>query len=160
MLVGFFIVGLILIISALGVVFSKNLFHSVLYLALMLFSTAMVYLMLGAELVAGIQVLLYTGGVVTLFVFAIMLTRKIVGEDIRHTNRGILLGILAGFIGLFVLSFVLASTPAIEAAQFEGNILLTLSRELFLKYALPFEVLSVLLVAAIIGALVISRKEE
>ena len=158
---GFAIVSILLLLSSLGVVLSKNLFHSVLFLTLMLVSTAIIYLLLRAELLAAVQVLLYTGGVITLVIFAIMLTEKMVGEKISHTNRGIFAGFVASLVFLIIVGFTILRTyiPS-KIDGNEGNSLFNLGQSIFTRYVLPFEVLSILLVAAIIGALVISRKEE
>jgi NADH-quinone oxidoreductase subunit J len=158
---GFLIVSLFLLLSSLGVVLSKNLFRSVLFLALMLISTAIIYLFLGAELLAAVQILLYTGGVITLVIFAIMLTERMVGEKLSHTNRGIFAGAVFSIVFLIIVGFTLlrAFIPSGMGGA-EGNSLFNLGRSIFSRYVLPFEVLSILLVAAIIGALVISRKEE
>ena len=85
--VGFFVLAATLIGSALGVVLTKNLFHSVLWLALGLVSTAGVFLLLDAKVLAAVQVLLYAGGVVTVVVFAIVVTEKLVGDTISHASK-------------------------------------------------------------------------
>ena len=73
--------------SALAVVLSKNLFHAVLWLALALTGTAGVFLLLDAEFLAAVQLLLYAGGIVTIVVFAIVVTERLVGERISQTSR-------------------------------------------------------------------------
>ena len=83
-----------MVIAALGVAFLKNLFHSVLALAAVLILTAVVFLTLQAEFVAAVQILLYTGGVITLVVFAIMLTEKLISESLTQTNRNIAIGLV------------------------------------------------------------------
>ena len=99
----FWCVSAVLVGSALAVVLSKNLFHSVLWLALTLVGTAGLFVLLHAEFLAAVQVLLYAGGVVTIVVFAIMLTERLVGQSLRQTNRGVVAGAVAagaGFVGL------------------------------------------------------------
>ena len=88
--------ALVLVGSSLGVVLARNLFHSVLWLASALVATAGVFLLLHAEFLAAVQVLLYAGGVVTIVVFAIMLTERLVGQTIRQMNRGLVGGGLVG----------------------------------------------------------------
>ena len=83
----FAVLSAVLVGSALAVVLTKNLFHSVLWLALALTGTAGIFLTLDAEFLAGVQILLYTGGVVTVVVFAIVVTEKLVGEKLSHTSR-------------------------------------------------------------------------
>ena len=81
--------AVVLVGSALAVVLTKNLFHSVLWLALALTGTAGVFLLLDAEFLAAVQLLLYAGGVVTIVVFAIVVTERLVGERITQTSRRI-----------------------------------------------------------------------
>ena len=89
---GFWILAVTLVLSALMVVLSKNLFHSVLWLALGLVSTAGVFLLLDAEFLASVQVLLYAGGVITVVVFAIVVTEKLVGERLSAVSRRMAIG--------------------------------------------------------------------
>jgi len=77
----------VLLASSLAVVLTKNLFHSVLYLALSLTATAGIFLALDAEFLAAVQLLLYAGGVVTIAVFAIVVTERLVGTRITQTSR-------------------------------------------------------------------------
>lgn len=159
--IAFYILSFFLLFGALGVVLSKNLFRSALFLALALFVTAGFYLMLNAEVLAAVQVLLYTGGVVTLLVFAIMLTGKLVGRTITHTSRGIFPGFLAALlVFIILLSFFTGSYLVPRQGPELTNVTLQLSELIFGRYVLGFEVLSVLLVAAIIGALTLARKED
>jgi len=159
--IAFYVLSIFLVIGALGVVISKSLFRSALFLALALFITAGFYLLLNAEVLAAVQILLYTGGVITLLVFAIMLTGKLTGRFITHTNRGIFPGLLAGLVVFITLiSFFSGSYMIPEKGPMTPNVTFSLSNLLFGRYMLAFETLSVLLVAAIIGALTLSRKEE
>ena len=86
---GFWALAIVLVGSALAVVLTTNLFHAVLWLALALTGTAGIFLLLDAEFLAAVQILLYTGGVVTIVVFAIVVTERLVGERITQTNRRI-----------------------------------------------------------------------
>ena len=85
--VAFWVLRVLLVGSALAVVLWKNLFHSVLWLALALTGTAGIFLLLDAEFLAAVQILLYAGGVVTVVVFAIVVTERLVGERLSQTNR-------------------------------------------------------------------------
>jgi NADH:ubiquinone oxidoreductase subunit 6 (subunit J) len=98
--VGFVVVSVVLLGASLQVVLSTNLFHSVLWLALALVATAGLFLLLHAEFLAAAQLLLYAGGVVTIVVFAIMLTERLAGESIRQMNRGIGWGTVVA-VGVF-----------------------------------------------------------
>ena len=119
--IAFWSLAIVLVGSALAVVLSKNLFHSVLWLALALTGTAGVFLLLEAEFLAAVQLLLYAGGIVTIVVFAIVVTERLVGERITQTNRRITAGAVTSlaFVAV-VVSFIsrqpLATTrPAAHA---------------------------------------------
>ncbi len=157
--VGFVVVATVLLVSSLQVVLARNLFHSVLWLALALVSTAGLFLLLHAEFLAAAQVLLYAGGVVTIVVFAIMLTERLVGETIRQMNRGIAWGALvAGAVFVTVAGVVLrARDPRGGGAP---GTTAGLGRALLAEWVLPFEVLAVLLVAALLGAVYLARTED
>ena len=88
-------VAVLVLGASLAVVLARNLFHSVLWLALALVGTAGLFVLLHADFLAAVQVLLYAGGVVTIVVFAIMLTERLVGSSLRQTNRGVLAGAIA-----------------------------------------------------------------
>lgn len=158
---GFWVLAVLLLGSSLGVVLSKNLFHAVLWLALALVATAGVFLLLQAEFLAAVQVLLYAGGVVTVVVFAIMLTERLVGARLGQMNRGMGAGLAvsgAVFAGLLAL-LLRAELPAAPAAlppEATG----ALGQALLTRYVLPFELLGVLFVAALLGALYFARREE
>ncbi|MGH7340492.1 MAG: NADH-quinone oxidoreductase subunit J family protein, partial [Candidatus Rokuibacteriota bacterium] len=85
----FWVLAIVLVGSALAVVLTKNLFHAVLWLALALTGTAGVFLLLDADFLAAVQLLLYAGGIVTIVVFAIVVTERLVGETISQTSRRI-----------------------------------------------------------------------
>ena len=160
--IAFCVLAVILVGASLGAVLTKDLFRSALLLTLALATTAGFYLILQAEALAMIQILLYTGGIITLLVFAIMLTGKLAGARISHVSHH--LGRSAVISGLFFLLTLIAvwrSEIFAPRAGFDGkDVTLALSQEIFGPLVLPFEILSVLLLAAIIGALVIARKEE
>ena len=157
----FWVLAILLVGSALAVVLSKNLFHSVLWLALALTGTAGVFLMLQAEFLAGVQVLLYAGGVVTVVVFAIVVTEKLVGTKLSHTSRGVVRGALVAsaflaFVGAKVMSWPLPAAPA----PFAGDATKTIGNLLMTRFVLPFELLAVVLLVALLGASYFARPEE
>lgn len=146
--------------ASLGVVLARNLFHSVLWLALALVGTAGLFLLLHAEFLAAVQVLLYAGGVVTIVVFAIMLTERLIGSSIAQTNRGILAGAVAAaavFVGLAGTILRAARPMPAPAASLTTA---TLGRAVLTEWVLAFEVLGLLLLAALLGALYLARTEE
>jgi NADH-quinone oxidoreductase subunit J len=152
-------IAIVVLGASLGVVLARNLFHSVLWLALALVGTAGLFLLLHAEFIAAVQVLLYAGGVVTIVVFAIMLTERLVGSSLVQTNRGILAGAVAAvavFVGLAGTILraarpVVAPAPALTTAA--------LGRAVLTEWVLAFEVLGLLLLAALLGALYLARTE-
>ena len=159
-ILGLSILALVILGGALGTVLSKNLVHSVLYLALVLVATAGLYARLSAGFLAGAQVLLYAGGVVTLAIFAVMLSARMEGGPIPNESgkraRAPLVALaVAGLLSGVLLQAqitVPASVPVVDAAE--------IGRSFLGEYVLPFEVLSVLLVAAMIGAIAIARRED
>jgi NADH-quinone oxidoreductase subunit J len=147
--------------AGLAVVLSKNLFHSVLWLALALVATAGVFLTLDAEFLAAVQVLLYAGGVVTVVVFAIVVTERLIGAKLSHTSRHVVTGgaACAALLALLVRAIARADAdlpmpPAPEDLTRQiGTTLLT-------RFALPFELLAVLLVVGLLAASYFARPEE
>jgi len=151
----------LLIGSALAVVLTKNLFHSVLYLALSLTATAGVFLALDAEFLAAVQLLLYAGGVVTIVVFAIVVTERLVGERITQTSRSILAGlVLAGALLLGLLRFLRGADLPLERPVIAVDVTRVIGQVLLTEFVLPFELLAVLLLVGLLGALYFARPEE
>jgi NADH:ubiquinone oxidoreductase subunit 6 (subunit J) len=159
--VTFWGLAILLIGSALAVVLTKNLFHSVLYLALSLTATAGVFLALDAEFLAAVQLLLYAGGVVTIVVFAIVVTERLVGDRLTQTSRHILTGlVLAGALLLGVLRFLRGSDLPVERPQIAVDVTRVIGQVLLTEFVLPFELLAVLLLVGLLGALYFARPEE
>ena len=159
--VSFWGLAVLLIGSALAVVLTKNLFHSVLYLALSLTATAGVFLALDAEFLAAVQLLLYAGGVVTIVVFAIVVTERLVGDRITQTSRQILTGlVLAGALLLGILRFLRGADLPVERPVIAVDVTRAIGQVLLTEFVLPFELLAVLLLIGLLGALYFARPEE
>jgi NADH-quinone oxidoreductase subunit J len=157
----FALLALTLVASALAVVLTKNLFHSVLYLALSLTATAGIFLDLGAEFLAAIQLLLYAGGVVTIVVFAIVVTERLVGERITQTSRTLGSGVVIAGAVLVAVATVIRSVPLPSARPpLTADVTRAIGEVLLTRYVLPFELLGVLFVAALLGALYFARPDE
>ena len=159
--IGFYIVAAIMVFFALMVVSSRNVVHAALSLVMVMAGAAALYLLLAAEFVAVTQVLVYIGAVMILFLFGVMLTRAKIGAEDNLNNKGWFLGIpvavlMLGITGWAVLDGWKDSTlpddrqPVPTAA---------LSDSIFKPYLLPFWALSFLLLLAIIGAIVLARKD-
>src|SRR6266508_4163716 len=159
--VTFWALCVLLIGSALAVVLTKNLFHSVLYLALSLTATAGVFLALDAEFLAAVQLLLYAGGVVTIVVFAIVVTERLVGVRITQTSRHVVTGVvLSGALLAAVLGFLRAVPLPTERPPLGVDVTRVLGQVLLTEFVLPFELLGVLLLVGLLGALYFARSEE
>jgi len=153
-------VGALVLGASLGVVLARSLFHAVLWLALALVATAGLFVLLHAEFLAAVQVLLYAGGVVTIVVFAIMLTERLVGASLAQTNRTVGIGAavaLAVFVGLATTILRAGRGGPAPAAALDTA---GLGRAVLTEWVLAFEVLGILLVAALLGALYLARSEE
>jgi NADH-quinone oxidoreductase subunit J len=151
----FWLFAALLVVSALGVVLSRNLYRAAYCLAAALVVTALFYLLLTAPLLAAVQILLYTGGVLTLVVFVMVMTAQ--SDDTRRWRKPVWAVLLAVAVFVLLASFAgdLAGAPTtggLESGKETGI-------SVFRTYIVPFELLSVLLLAAIFGALVIARKE-
>ena len=159
--VGFWAVAVVLLASSLAVVLTPNLFHAVLFLAVALVATGGVFLLLDAPFLFGVQLLLYAGGVVTVMVFAIMLTERMVGERISQTSRYIVNGALVSAAVLAALVGLLVRRPG-EALSTRTvpDTTAAIGGALVGRFAGPFELLAVLLVAALLGAIYLARTED
>jgi NADH-quinone oxidoreductase subunit J len=146
-------------VAALRLVTAKNVVHAALYLVVTLAAVAAVYLLLAAEFVAWVQVLIYVGAIVVLLLFGLMLTRAPIGlEALDNQQRGSSAIVAAGILaGLTILLW-----DAFEGAEIELTVSTTadVGDNLFRSYILPFEVVSFLLLAALVGAIVLARREE
>jgi NADH-quinone oxidoreductase subunit J len=127
-------------------------------------SLAILYLQLGGEFIAAAQVIVYAGAIMVLFVFVIMLLNAgAEGTSLQISNFAKYVGIflLAAFLGLisFVIQAMLPKTEGVAFGAFRDGTALNIGRKLFTTYLLPFEVTSVLILIAILGAMVLARKE-
>lgn len=158
--IGFWLVAAVLLASSLAVVLTPNLFHSVLYLAAALVATGVVFLLLGSPFLFGVQLVLYAGGVVVLLVFAIMLTERLVSLRLVQASRWIVNGaIVAAAVFAGVAGFLSqASRPAGWPAATDRTA--DVARAVIGPYAAPFELLGVLLLATLLGALYFARPED
>ena len=153
--------GLVLVGSALAVVLSKNLFHAVLWLALALTGTAGVFLQLDAEFLAAVQLLLYAGGIVTIVVFAIVVTERLVGDRITQTSRQLWNGgIIAGAVLVGVLSFVLRAPQGPPRPPLAEDLTRAIGEAVLTRFVLPFELLALLFFAGLLGAIYFARPDD
>jgi len=156
----FVVVAVALIVSALRVVTSKNLVHSVLWLGVTLASTAVMYLVLEAPFLAGVQILLYTGGVVTLMIFGVMLTRRVDPRTVVNEQSRRLPGAATAILTFLVLVAAALATDDLPAGGLHAPDTETLGRSFLTEHVMAFEVLSLLLLAAMVGAIVLARRRD
>jgi NADH-quinone oxidoreductase subunit J len=158
----FLIVGAVVLGSAILVVTTPNLVHAALWLIVTLFGVAALYAMLDAGFLAVVQVVIYIGAIAILFIFAVMLTRKEMRDRGAQHGRGWWLGAIIAFLGFFAILEMLRGwaglsvLPAMLAPGFDGVASLGNALVSPDAYALPFEVASVLLLAALIGAVYVA----
>jgi NADH-quinone oxidoreductase subunit J len=161
--VAFVLIAGVAVGSALGLVFRRNPIHGALFLVLNLGSVAAFYLALGAQFLAAAQVVIYAGAIMVLFVFAIMVLipgKEETGPDPRRPYRLMALptgGLLLVLLAVVVVSGVRGRAPSASAPADSTAGLETIGRLLFTDYLLPFEVTSVLLLAAMVGVLWLAR---
>lgn len=160
----FILLSLVTLAGAAGVVLHRNLFRAALFLVLSFVGVAGLYVLLEAELLAMVQLLVYVGAISILIVFAVMLSRQLMSPEFRARNEQWLWGLGAAAVLFVVLAVVLlrvswpvdpakspvapGSIASLGAALVSGE-----------AYALPFEVASVLLLVALVGAVIIAREK-
>jgi len=159
--VAFAIIAAMMVFSAVRLVTTGNVVHAALHLVLVLAGVAAQFILLGAEFVAVTQVLVYIGAIVVLFLFGIMLTRAPLGGEDRHTRDNWLTGAFTALILLGLLSYVLIDRFGRDKlpVTLAPTSTRVVSDAIFSTYLLPFEVISLLLLAALIGAIVIARRD-
>ena len=158
----FAILALLMLGSALGVVLAESIVYSAFLLGLTFISMAGLYLLLNADFVAAAQILVYVGAVNVLILFGVMLVNK--REDYVPAAGALLRQVVTALVcaGLFaLLAAVVLTSPWQLAADFQPtqSSIVTLAEHFFSDYLLPFEVASVLLLMAMIGAIVLARRD-
>jgi NADH-quinone oxidoreductase subunit J len=164
----FWILAAAMVLAAIGVVRSRNVVHAALYLVVVMAGAAAQYILLAAEFVAWVQVLIYIGAVIILFLFGIMLTRAPMGGDSELDNdqrwpAAVVSLFLAGVLATLLIDAFHAKEIAISGAGGAQTLhtgkSATIADLIFTSYVVPFEVVSILLLAALVGAVVIARRD-
>ena len=156
----FYFIALITVVSAGMVAFSRNIIYSAFSLLGTFMGVAGIYIFLGADFVAAAQVLIYVGGILVLILFAVMLTHRI--TDVAITNRaaGRIPALLIVGVLVFLLIQTIKETTWVTAKELVyAPTTATIGDQFLEQYLLPFELASVILLAAMIGAVALSRKE-
>jgi NADH-quinone oxidoreductase subunit J len=158
--IAFGVVAAVVFLSGLMVVTDKKLVHAVLWLAVTLLGTAALYVLLSAPFLAGVQVLLYTGGIVTLMLFGVMLTRRQAGIAIANEQNRKLPGLTVAAVVFGIIAATIYETDSLPAGAPMTGDTAELGRSFLTDHLMAFEVLSLLLLAAMIGAIVIARRSD
>ena len=157
----FWVLAAIMTFSAFRVVTTRNVIHAALYLVGTLLGAAAIYMLLYAELVAWVQVLVYVGAIVVLMLFGLMLTRADIGKSNFDNDQRLLAAVCsAALFGVTAYVLVEAFEGAeISLARTDAPSTASIGEVIFSSYVLPFEIVSVLLLAALVGAVVIARRD-
>lgn len=167
----FFVCAFLAVLGALTLILAREPIHSALALILVMVSLAVLYLLLGAEFIAAVQVIVYAGAIMVLFVFVIMLLNAGEEERLSHGSRvATMLGVPALIIGLGIAAAVVSHLAGLDSIAIGGPTVMNgenvfgnpqaVGQLLFRRYLLPFEVTSILILVAIMGAVVLARREE
>ena len=157
----FYPLAVAMVAAAIKVVTAQNVVRAALYLVVVLAGAAAIFILLAAEFVAIVQVLVYIGAIVVLFLFGIMLTRAPLGRasdldnDQRWAAAAVALLVAGGLGAVLIDGFGKKKLPADLAVQRTGDV----GTDIFQHFVIPFEVISVLLLAALVGAVVIARRD-
>ena len=156
----FMSICLLVILSAFWVVMSPNLIHSAVSLLFTLFSVAALYVFLYADFMAASQVIIYVGGILVLIIFGVMLTNKISDQNISNKSQNRIPAAILTIILLFTqMNIIFKTNWHIGENIVRESTVNDIGMMLLSKYLLPFEMVSILLLAALIGAAMLSRKK-
>ena len=156
----FGIVAALIVFAAVRLVTTRNLVHGALYLLAVLAGAAILFLLFLAEFVAWVQVLVYIGAVVVLLLFGLMLTRAPIGNMALDSQTRPLAAVVSLAIFAITSTIVWKTFKGQKIHFSKPETVATLGQAIFSRYVLPFEIVSVVLLAALVGAVVLARKEE
>lgn len=156
----FGIVAALIVFAAVRLVTTRNLVHGALYLLAVLAGAAILFLLFLAEFVAWVQVLVYIGAVVVLLLFGLMLTRAPIGNMALDSQTRPLAAVVSLAIFAITSTVVWRTFKGQKIHFSKPDTVATLGQAIFSRYVLPFEIVSVVLLAALVGAVVLARKEE
>ena len=166
--IAFIVFALFSLGGALGVVTTRNLIHATLYLILSLFGAAGFFVLLSAPFMAAVQVLVYIGAIAILIVFAVMLTRSMTRLSDLYNQQWLLSALVAGLLFVLLLVGIILPVWGVNGTQAGREVSAVVTSTVDLgkalvdqnQYVLPFEVASLLLTAAMIGAIVVARDDK
>ncbi len=161
----FLIVSFVAIVSAILVITCKNPINSALSLIMTFFCLATYYVLLDAPFMAAVQVMVYAGAIMVLMVFTIMLLNIRVDASKKHSHKLIFGSIIGFFTVINLIVMLVKGRAALPTGPYSGEIIRKIGhtelvgREIFTNFLLPFEVTSILLLVAIIGAVILAKKK-
>jgi NADH-quinone oxidoreductase subunit J len=164
-LVAYWVLAIISVAAAFGMILARKAVHCALMLAVVMLSLAVMYVMLGAPFLAFVQVIVYTGAVLMLFLFVLMIVGITAADSVIETIRGQRLWAATGGIALLVLLALVVGHATIgpaapSSSQFGNGNVTGLATLIFTKYVFPFELTSALLITAALGAMVLAHRER
>lgn len=164
-LIAFIVIGAVALVAAFGMVFARSAVHSALFLVTDLFCVALLYLSLNADFLAVVQVIVYAGAIMVLFLFVITLLNPARQESRSQLAgqswlAGILAVVLLGEVAAVISSGVLTAvqTPSVPPVVQWGDNVQAVGALLYTQYLFPFEVTSILLLVALVGATVLAKR--
>ena len=159
----FFFFATVAVLGAVNLILQRHPIHSALSLIVVMVALAALYLLLGAEFIAAVQIIVYAGAIMVLFVFVIMLLNAGEEERTNFSRMARYVGLPVGILLTLQLAYTVARASSehahVSPAAWPASTR-ELSRLLFEKYVLPFELTSILILVAILGAVVLARKES
>lgn len=160
----FYILSVLTLFGALGTILSKNPIHSILYLILTFFSLSGHYLMLNAQFLAVVNIIVYAGAIMVLFIFVVMFLNLKEDESELSKNSLMISATITGGLLLFILVSAIkkAETYRVDFNTFDKKtgLIENLGGILYRDYLLPFELVSVLFLVAMVGAVLLGKREK
>ena len=163
-MIAFWLLAPVMVLAALGLLFARKAVHCALLLAVVMIGLAVLYLVQDAPFLFAVQIIVYTGAILMLFLFVLMLVGVDASDSVVETIRGqrlfaAIVGLLFGATLVIGLAQVSLSVAGLTAANEEGNVP-AIARVLFTRYVFAFEVTSALLITAALGAMVLAHRER
>ncbi len=157
----FFLLGAVAVAGAVSLIIQREPIHSALSLIVVMVALAGLYLLLGAEFISAVQIIVYAGAIMVLFIFVIMLLNAGLEERTNFSRMATYVGLpLACVLAVGLVYWVGRLTLGTTAAASMGSVTRPLAMMLFQEYVFPFELTSILILIAILGAMVLARRED
>lgn len=157
----FYLFAAITIVSGIFVVNSKNIVHAAFSMLLTFFGVAGIYVLLGADFLAVVQIIVYVGGILILLLFGVMLTNKITNVEIRSGSIQVIPAVIGLAVFSAILFWIMTSTNwKSESFEIPSTTSVEIGQVLLTQYVLIFELLGILLLIALIGAASIARRDK